>query len=542
MITAKLRNMSIKQKLTVIIMLTSSVITLLAVTVFTVWAVFDFRRHLVSDIQTHAGIIANNCTASLAFSDKKDAKQVLSALRAEDSIAFACIYDKQGRVFVEYQRGDITEKIQPPKCQKDNFAFENGYLSLFKQIYLDGEIIGTVYLRDDMSALYDELVRDIAVAIGTLVFLLLIAYLLSSKLQKAVSGPILNLAEVAKEVSEKKDYSTRAIKQTNDEVGLLINAFNEMLEQIQQRDLELVDAKEQLEIRVQQRTSELQAAQKKLIKTARQVGMAETATDVLHNVGNVLNSVSVTTASIRKRVHDSKVSYLTEVVGLLEEHADDLSTFMTTEERGRKLPAFLANLSQELITEQERSLEALEMLTKHVEHMAEIIQLQQSYSKTTSMVESASVVELVEDAIRINTEALTRHGVEVKREFADMPPALLDHHKVLQILINLISNAKYALSDSGRDDRILTICVKEPQGGHFRIEVHDNGIGITEENFTRIFKHGFTTKKHGYGFGLHSAAIAAKEMNGSLTAHSDGSGKGTIFTLELPFQTQEAVK
>jgi signal transduction histidine kinase len=158
------------------------------------------------------------------------------------------------------------------------------------------------------------------------------------------------------------------------------------------------------------------------------------------------------------------------------------------------------------------------------------------------MVEPASVVELVEDAIRINAEALIRHGVEVKREFADLPPVLLDHHKVLQILTNLISNAKYALSDSGQDDKILTICVTEPQGGHFRIEVHDNGIGITEENLARIFEHGFTTKKHGYGFGLHSAAIAAKEMNGSLTAHSDGPGKGTVFILELPFQTQEAVK
>jgi len=132
--------------------------------------------------------------------------------------------------------------------------------------------------------------------------------------------------------------------------------------------------------------------------------------------------------------------------------------------------------------------------------------------------------------------------VEVKREFEDLPPVLLDHHKILQILTNLISNAKYALSDSGRDDKILTICVREPQGGHFRIEVHDNGIGITEENLTRIFEHGFTTKKHGYGFGLHSAAIAANEMNGSLTAHSNGPGKGTAFILELPFQTQEIAK
>jgi len=381
--------------------------------------------------------------------------------------------------------------------------------------------------------------RNVLLSISLM--LTMLAIIIGFSISSSISKPLSKLRSATDKIGEGNlDY--RIEVKTRDELGQLSRAFNQMTERRKQDEEALHKARNELEVRVEQRTAELKAAQDKLVQTARQVGMAETATDVLHNVGNVLNSVSVTTASIQKRVRDSKVSYLTDAVNLLEEHADDLGTFMTTEERGRKLPAFLANLSKELIAEQERSLEALEALTKHVEHMAEIIRLQQSYSKTTGLVESASIAEIIEDAIRINTEALNRHGVEVKREFADLPPVLLDHHKVLQILTNLISNAKYALSDSGRDDKILTICVTEPQGGHFRIEVHDNGVGITEENLTRIFEHGFTTKKHGYGFGLHSAAIAAKEMNGSLTAHSNGPGKGTAFTLELPFQTQEAVK
>jgi signal transduction histidine kinase len=215
---------------------------------------------------------------------------------------------------------------------------------------------------------------------------------------------------------------------------------------------------------------------------------------------------------------------------------------MTTDEGGKKLPAFLANLSKELIEEQGRFLEALETLTKHIEHTANIIQLQQSYSKTTGLTEPVSIAEVVEDAIRINADALTRHSMGVKRELADLPPVLFDRHKILQILTNLISNAIKALSQSGQDHKALTIRVKEPEGGHFRIEVSDNGIGIAEENLTRIFKYKFTTSEGGHGFGLHNAALTANEMNGSLSAHSDGPGKGTVFTLELPFKTQETTK
>ena len=288
--------------------------------------------------------------------------------------------------------------------------------------------------------------------------------------------------------------------------------------------------------------AELRAAQEKLLATARKVGMAEVATGVLHNAGNVLNSVSVTAESIQKSVRNSKVSYLTDVVELLNEHTNDIGTFMTTQERGKKLPAFLTNLAKELTEEQEHYIRALEELTRHVQHVADIIQLQQSHSKTKGLVEPVFIAELVEDAIKINADPLTQHHIKVRREIAQLPSILLDRHKVLQMLTNLISNANYALSKSEGDARILTIRVKEPKGEYIRIEVCDNGIGIPKENLTRIFEHGFTTKKKGHGFGLHSTALSANEMNGSLIAYSDGPGKGAVFTIELPFNTQEAKK
>ncbi|MBA7620422.1 Sensor protein kinase WalK [subsurface metagenome] len=374
-------------------------------------------------------------------------------------------------------------------------------------------------------------------------------------INRSITKRITKLRDAASTIG-KGNLDARIEISSDDEIGELAVSFNDMAhklkdsythleEKVQERTAKLTAANKRLAREADRRKkakTQLQTAQEKLVETARRVGMAEVATGVLHNVGNVLNSVSVTTESIQKRIRNSKVSYLADVVGLLEEHASELGTFMTTEEQGKKLPAFLANLSKELIEPQENCLKALKTLTKHVEHVADIIQLQQSYGKAKGLTESVSIAELVEDAIRMSTNAVTRDNVQVKRELADLPPILLDRHKILQILTNLISNAKYALSKSSRDDKILAIRMKEPEGGQIRIEVCDNGIGIAKRNLTRIFKYKFTTSEDGHGFGLHSAALAVSEMDGSLSVHSDGRGKGAVFTIELPFKIQEAAK
>jgi PAS domain S-box-containing protein len=286
--------------------------------------------------------------------------------------------------------------------------------------------------------------------------------------------------------------------------------------------------------------AKLKVAQDKLLETAREVGMAEVATGVLHNVGNVLNSVNVTAGSVQKRVRGMKISYLADVVKLFEDHSSDLAAFMADEQQGKKVPAFLAHLHKDLLEEQNRMLESLEALTKHVQHMADIIQLQQSHSKTKGLIGPASIKELIEDAIQINAESIAQYGVKVDFDIEDLPTLQLDRHKVLQILTNLISNAIYALSENPEGDRILTISAKKSESGFVRLRVSDNGMGILKENLTRIFEHGFTTKERGHGFGLHSAALSANEMNGSIKVHSDGPRCGAVFTVELPFKTQEA--
>ena len=165
--------------------------------------------------------------------------------------------------------------------------------------------------------------------------------------------------------------------------------------------------------------------------------------------------------------------------------------------------------------------------------------MQQSYARVVGVVESLPVVDLVEDALRLNAGAMERHQVKVIREYFEVPPILVDKHKVLQVLVNLIRNAKYALDDRGHTDKRLVLQVGLNGNNMVKIAVIDNGIGIPPENLTRIFEHGFTTRKEGHGFGLHNGALVAKELGGALTAQSDGPGKGAGFTLELPRRPRE---
>jgi len=295
-------------------------------------------------------------------------------------------------------------------------------------------------------------------------------------------------------------------------------------------------ANESLEQRVEERTRELRDTQSELLDTARLAGMAEIATNVLHNVGNVLNSVNISADLVTRKLRASKAQGLEKAVQLMNEHTHDLGDFITHDEKGKLLPDYLNQLSQALIAEQLSMTEELAQLAKSVDHIKDIVATQQSYAGASSLAESLNISDLLEDALRMNSGALTRHQVTVVRDFSDVPDIMADKHRLLLILINLISNAKYAMSNMDDRARKMTLGVRFVEGSILRISVKDEGEGILPENMTRIFAHGFTTRKEGHGFGLHSCALAAIEMNGHLSAYSDGPGKGALFVLELPLK------
>jgi C4-dicarboxylate-specific signal transduction histidine kinase len=315
---------------------------------------------------------------------------------------------------------------------------------------------------------------------------------------------------------------------------------------ISERQAGLETVNQGIEQLVQERTSELEQSkkeleqnQKQLVETSRQAGMAEVATSVLHNVGNVLNSINVSTSVVSDRLKKSKVGNITKIAALMKEHAADLGNFITTDAKGRQLPAYLEQLAGHLAEEQATMLEEISSLGKNVDHVKDIVAMQQSYAKVSGVTEAIKVTDLVEDALRMNASALIRHDVHFFREYDEhLPEITVEKHKVLQILVNLIRNAKQACDESGQEEKRLTMRVTNGSD-MVRIALIDNGIGIPAEHLPRIFNHGFTTKKEGHGFGLHSGILAAKEMGGSLSVHSDGPGKGATFTLALPCEPKQ---
>ncbi|MDY7064689.1 Adaptive-response sensory-kinase SasA [Pseudomonas extremaustralis] len=296
----------------------------------------------------------------------------------------------------------------------------------------------------------------------------------------------------------------------------------------------LHSANASLEQRVEERTRQLKDAQSELLDSARQAGMAEIATNVLHNVGNVLNSVNISADLVARKLRTSKAQGLGKAMQLINAHPDDLGTYLREDEKGKLLPDYLNQLVEAIAVEQQGLTDELAQLSKSVDHIKDIVSTQQSYAGVSSVLEPVQISALMEDALRMNSGALNRHHVTVVKEYAQVPQIMADKHRLLLIMVNLISNAKYAMSSLSDRPRQMTLSIQTVEDDILQISVKDEGEGIPAENMARIFTHGFTTRKEGHGFGLHSCALAAIEMNGRLTAHSDGPGKGALFTLQIP--------
>jgi signal transduction histidine kinase len=286
---------------------------------------------------------------------------------------------------------------------------------------------------------------------------------------------------------------------------------------------------------VRAQTNIIRRNEQELMTVSRQAGMAEVATAVLHNVGNVLNSVNVSATLAAEGLRDSRSGDVALVAAMMKENSSDLGQFLAHDPKGRQIPQYLVRLGEQLAGEKRFLLGELESLTKNIHHIKNIVAMQQSYARVSGVLNTISVADLIENALQMTAGGLDRHDIQIVRDFgaAGSLEITVEENKVLQILVNLISNAKDACAASEQTRKLVTIRVTSDEN-RVKIACTDNGVGIPPENMTRIFAHGFTTRKNGHGFGLHSAALAAKELGGTLQAASEGPGQGATFSLDLP--------
>ncbi|HYD85002.1 MAG TPA: ATP-binding protein, partial [Opitutus sp.] len=279
---------------------------------------------------------------------------------------------------------------------------------------------------------------------------------------------------------------------------------------------------------------DLEKVHHQFVVASRQAGMADVATGVLHNVGNVLTSVNVTTQDLLERLRNSRLSMLGRIVNTIQRERPQLATFLTENSSGRRLPELLEKLDEHLNQENAAVRRDVESLVRHFTHIREVIVTQQSTARLFGVREDLDPSHLFEDALRLITDSLSRHGVTLERDFSPTPVMQGDRHKVLQILVNLIKNAKDSVLAAQMPLPKIIVRVAPGDAGFVALSVEDNGLGIPEENLAKIFSHGFTTKKDGHGFGLHSCVLSAREMKGDLSVASAGAGCGATFTLTLP--------
>jgi NO-binding membrane sensor protein with MHYT domain len=289
------------------------------------------------------------------------------------------------------------------------------------------------------------------------------------------------------------------------------------------------------QVRQEERRLELQL---QLQEASRHAGMAEIATGVLHSVGNVLNSLGVSASLLQARLRESRVGNVERTAKLISAQGPRLGEFFDNDPRGRELPGYLRQLGEHLVAEKQALCDEAQAVVTHVEHIGKIIAAQQTYARRGGSIEEIDVAELIEHALVMHFSASTE--LTVRREHRGVGRVMVDRHKLLQIMGNLLSNARHALRERTQGPREVIVRLRALPEEFFAIDVEDTGCGISAESMKRLFEFGFTTKKDGHGFGLHASAILAKEMGGELTARSEGVNRGACFTVRLPVAAADA--
>ncbi|MDH5427601.1 MAG: HAMP domain-containing histidine kinase [Nitrospirota bacterium] len=288
---------------------------------------------------------------------------------------------------------------------------------------------------------------------------------------------------------------------------------------------------------------ELQWLRSQLGEAAYKIELADVASTVLHNVGNVLTSVTVAANMVESLVDQSSVTLVNRMAELMHAHEQNLGAYLTEDPKGKRIPTSLGKLGSHLIEEQKTVVNEMKGLVRNIRHMKQIIVSQQTMAKSAGKVEPVVLVQVLSHAMEMSFQPEDEKWITIHCDYQDVLPVLADQHQLLQILVNLLRNAKQAMRQQCQEHHEL--CIKVNYPNHEKtsvvITIQDSGVGIAAEHLSKLFTRGFTTKKDGNGIGLHSSIVAIQNMGGSMEVQSDGIGKGAVFTLTFPVQQEVAL-
>ena len=559
----RFQNLPIPTKLTLVNGSTITLALVVATSVSLMYNVQTTKRAKIQQLTTLAEVLASNSAAAVSFGQSQSAEQLLRSLRYYPTVTNAAILNAENEPFASYnQRDDNPWKVATDKDAAIRYA-DDGFVEIFVPIIENEDLIGKVCLRDslgDLQLAYWGYVRTS----GFIVALsLVLGIFVSIPLQHSISNPLIRLATVAKKITHDMDFSLRVKHDSLDEIGVLYQQFNTMLQRVEQSDVETRAAKNdlqklnmELEERVKRRTEqleqtntsleqniaerdaaneELKQTQTKLIEISRKAGMADIANGVLHNIGNVLNSLNVSTVVAEQRIQGLPIHRLTQVAELLEANKGDIANYMAHSKQGQKLPGFLSAIAENIQSEQNEIGVEIRSIVKHVDHIKDIVRAQQAHAGAKGVIETCQVNQLFEDALEFLSDSVKRHRIELIRDYAMLEPVQIEKAKMIQMLVNLVKNAKESILLCAGSRACITVRTFKLDTDHIGLQVVDTGVGISADQLTKVFSQGFTTKKNGHGFGLHASANLAKEMGGSLQVSSDGLGHGATFTIEIPY-------
>ncbi len=528
------------------------------------------RKTRVNQVSAVAEILASNSSVALSFGESETTTELLRSLEKQPQIHSVTIVDFEHQSFAEYGPQDyLVEQMDASRQDHAWHRYDGDMLIVHRPIKEFDETIGGLYVAADTSDLWANgraFMRDtLYIIVPVMIFVLTVSYFF----QRSISNPILRLTRAVQNISRNNDYSIRFGEQVPGEVGVLGQQFDFMLDQMESKNHELTAMSSQLkqsnldlEQRVEDRTQELKEAyeqlvdenekrqrayqeleetQSQLVESSRAAGMADIATGVLHNIGNVLNSINVASQSATDEITELRFDMLERTVGLLNEKKHELGDRWIEYPKFQNLPVMLETLSGNFRSCQKNAVDELEALRENVEFVKDIVKSQQEVALKGNMVTTTRGSRLFEYALKLLSSKISSDVTIVKRYDAD-GEFQVDKNKVLQILTNFIKNALEAISSFEGSTRQIELITEESKPGWIALKVRDSGCGISRKNLEKMFSFGFTTKKSGHGFGLHSAACAAKEMNGRVTVESDGEGFGACFGIEVPMSLESVTE